>query len=74
MKNLPEPLILIPLVLIPSGFAAADKKKQKVLGLGMTTLTISNEEVDDMIKIGKSFQNSALLIKGIGRRVKKKAK
>ena len=35
-----------------------------MFGSGMTTLIISNEEMNDIIKIVKSFEESSLLIKG----------
>ena len=42
---------------------AANRKK--VFGSGMTALIISNEEMDDIMKIVKSLQYSGLLIKGV---------
>ena len=40
----------------------------------MTTLIISNEEMNDIIKIVKSFEESGLLIKGISKAIKNEAK
>ena len=40
----------------------------------MTTLIISNEEMDDIMKIVKLLENSGLLIKGVSERIKNKAK
>ena len=37
-----------------------------MFGSGFTTLTISNEEMEDNMKIVKSLQDSGLLIKGVG--------
>ena len=37
-----------------------------MFGSGFTTLTISNEEMEDIMKIVKSLQDSGLLIKGVG--------
>ena len=40
----------------------------------MTTLIISNEETDDLIKIVKSLKESGLLKKGVGETIKNEAK
>ena len=37
-----------------------------MFGSGFTPLTISNEEMEDIMKIVKSLQDSGLLIKGVG--------
>ena len=37
----------------------------RTTGSGITTLTISNEEVEDIMEIVKSFQDSGLSIKGV---------
>ena len=39
--------------------------KKKMLGSGTTTLIISNDEMDDILKIVKSLENSGLLLKGV---------
>ena len=39
----------------------------------MTTLIISNEEMDDIIKIVRSLEESGLLIKGVNKAIKNKA-
>ena len=66
--------ILIPLGL-PSGTSAADAAIQKKHhGSGITTLIISNEEIEDIIKIVKSLEESGLLAKGISETIKKKNK
>ena len=36
----------------------------------MTTLIISNDEIEDIIKIVKSLENSGLLLKGVTEKVK----
>ena len=65
MKNIIKPLtksILIPLGLTAA--AATDGAIQKNRsGPGTTTLIISNEEMNDLIKVVKSLQESGLLIK-----------
>ena len=40
----------------------------------MTTLTISNEEMNDIIKTVKSLKNAGLLIKDVSETIKKKQK
>ena len=37
--------------------------KKKMLGSGTTTLIISNDEMDDILKIVKYFENSGVLLK-----------
>ena len=45
-----------------------------MLGSGTTTLIILNEEVNDIMKIGKSLEESGLLIKGVSETIKNEAK
>ena len=45
-----------------------------MLGSGMTTLIISNNEMDDILKIVKSLENSGLLLKGVSEIIQRKAK
>ena len=40
----------------------------------MTTLIISNEEMNDIMKIVKSLEESGLLIKGVSETIKNEAK
>ena len=55
-------------VLIPLGLTAASATDavilKKMFGSGKTTLIISNEEMNDFMKIVKSFEESSILIKG----------
>ena len=46
----------------------------KMLRSGFTTLIISNEEMNDIMKIVNSLEESRLLIKGISETVKNGAK
>ena len=48
--------------------------KKKMLGSGMTTLIISNDEMDDILKIVKSLENSGLLLKGVSETIQHEAK
>ena len=45
-----------------------------MFGLGTTTLIISNEEMNYIMKIVKSLEKSGLLIKGISETIQNKAK
>ena len=57
---------------MPSPADAAIHKK--MFGSGMTTLIISNEEMNDIMKIVKSLKESGLLIKVLGKQLKLKQK
>ena len=46
----------------------------KVLGSGATTLIISNDKMDDILKIVKSLENSGLLLKGVSETIQQEAK
>ena len=45
-----------------------------MFGSGVTTLIISNEEMNDIMKIVKSLQESGLLIKYVSEKTKNKMK
>ena len=72
-------------VLAPLGISAAMSAidgsiKKKMLGsgatkgAGTTTLIISNDEMDDILKIVKSLENSGLLLKGVSETIQYEAK
>ena len=44
------------------------------MGSGRTTLTISNDEMEDIIKIVKSLKNSGLLLKGVSEAIQNESK
>ena len=64
IKNVIKPLaksVLIPLGLIAAASAADAGIHKKILGSGnMTTLIIWNNEIEEIIKIVKSLEDSAL--------------
>ena len=65
--------VLIPLGLIPA--AATDAATYKnIFWSGMTTLTISNEEMNGIMKIVKSLEESGVLIKSVSKKIKNEAK
>ena len=47
---------------------------KKMVGLGMTRLIISNAEMNDIIKIVKSLEESGLLITGVSETIQMEAK
>ena len=47
---------------------------KNILGSGTTTLMISNDEMEDIIKIVKSFEDSSSLLKGVSKTIQDEAK
>ena len=73
MKPLAES-VLIPLRLTAEAAATDATIHKTMFGSGFTTLVISNEEMEDVIEIVKSFEESGLLIKGVSETIKSEAK
>ena len=48
--------------------------KKKMLGSGTTVLIISNDEMNDIIKIVKSLEDSGVLLKGVSETIQHEAK
>ena len=48
--------------------------KKKMFSSGVTTLIISNDEMDDILKIVKSLEDSGLLLKGVSETIQREAK
>ena len=68
IKNVINPLtkgVLIPLGLTASASAADAGIHRKILRSGNTTLIIWNNEMEGIIKIVKSLEDSVLLLKGV---------
>ena len=78
MKSVITPLaksLLIPLGLTAAASAADAGIHKKILGSGNNaTLIISNKDMDDLIKIVKSLEDSGLLLKGITESVQNEIK
>ena len=77
MWNLLKPLaesVLIPLGLTAVASATDAAIHKKMFGSGFTTLIISNEEMEDIMKVVKSLENSGLLIKDTNETIKNEAK
>ena len=67
--------VLIPLGLTPAASAADAGIHKKIIGSGnMTTLITSNNEIEDIIKIVKSLEDSGLLLKGVTETVQNEVK
>ena len=77
MKNVFKPLaksVLIPLGLTVVALTVDADIQKKIFGFGMVTLIISNEEMDDTMKISKALEESDLLIKGVSETIKNEGK
>ena len=67
--------LLHELLLTTAAASAADAGiHKKVLGSGNTTLIISNEEMNDVIKIVQALEDSNVLLKGVTETVKNETK
>ena len=77
MKNILKPLpknVLMHLRLTAAVSVIDAAIQKKVFWSGVTTLIISNEEMDDIMKIIRSREESGLLMKGISGKIKHEAK
>ena len=77
LGNVLKPLaksVLIPLGLTAAASATDAVIHKKMFGSGTTTLIISNEEMNDIIKIVKSLEVSGLLTKGVRETIKNETK
>ena len=69
IKNAVKPLAKS--VLIP---AADARIQRKILGSGSMTLIISNEEMNDIMKIVQALEDSDILLKGVTKTIKNEKK
>ena len=67
-------IVLIPLGLTAAVSATNAAIHKKMLESGFTCLIISNEEMEDIMKIVKSLEDSGLLIKGVSETIKNEVK
>ena len=80
MKSVIKPLaksVLLPLGLTAAASAADTGIHKKILGSGQpnnTILIISNDEMDEILKIVKSLENSGVLLKGVSETIQHEAK
>ena len=75
------PIPLAKHVLAPLGITAAAsaidegiQKKKKIHGSGITTLIISNEEMNDIMKIIQALEDPNILLKGVTKTIKNEIK
>ena len=66
--------VLIPLELTAAASATNAATQKKIYGSGTTTLIISNKEIEDIMKIVTSFEDSGLLIKVVSETIENEAK
>ena len=77
IRNVLKPLaksVLIPFGLTPAAAATDAAIHKKMFGSGMTTLIISTEEMNDIMKIVKLLEESGLLIKVVSQTIKNEPK
>ena len=66
--------VLAPLELSATMSAIDGSIKKKMHGSGTTTLIIANDEMDDILKMAKSIENSGVLLKGVSETIQHEAK
>ena len=72
LKSVIKPLGMIGLTGAASATDAAVNKK--IPGSGTTSLTVSNDEMKDILTILKSLEDSGVLLKGVSKIIKNEAK
>ena len=72
LKSAIKPLGLLSLTAASSAIDAGVQKK--IYGSGTTTLVISNEEMNDIMKIVQALEDSHILLKGVTKKIKNEAK
>ena len=77
IKNVIKPLakrVLLPLGLTAAASAVYDVIQKKVLGSGTITLIISNGEMNDIMKIVQTLEDSNILLKGVTKTIMSETK
>ena len=77
IQNVLKPLtksVLIPLGLTAATSATDAAIHNKMFGSGMTALKMSNEEMNDIMKVVKWLEESGLLIKDVSKTIKNEVK
>ena len=72
LRSVIKPLGMLGLTAAASATDAAINKK--ILGSVTTTLIVSNDEMNDILKIVKSLEDSGILLKGVIETIKNEAK
>ena len=65
---------MVPLGLTAAVSASNGAIQKKIFESGTTALIISDEEIDDIVKIVESLEESGLLTTGVGTTIKNEAK
>ena len=76
IESLLKPLakgVLIPLGLTAAAASTNPAIHEKIFGSGTMTLIISNKDMNGILKIFKSLEESGLLIKGVSETIKNEA-
>ena len=68
LKSVIKPLELLGLTAASSAIDSGVQKK--IYGSGTTTLVISNEEMNDIMKIVQALEDSNILLKGVTKTIK----
>ena len=66
--------VLAPLGLTAAMSAIDGSIKKKMLGSGATTVIISNDKMDEILKIVKSLEDSGVSLKGVSETIQHEAK
>ena len=66
--------VLVPLGITAAGSAIDALIQKKIYGSGTTTLIISNEEMNDIMKIFQALEYSNILLKGVTKTIKNETK
>ena len=66
--------ILAPLGITAAASAIDTGIQKKIHGSGTTTLIISNEEMNGIMKIVQAFEDSGISLKGVTKTIKNKTK
>ena len=72
LKSVIKPLGLLDLTAASSAIDAGVQKK--IFGSGTTTLVISNEEINYIMKIVQALENPGILLKGVTKTIKNETK
>ena len=72
LKSVIKPLGLLGLTVAFSAIDAGVQKK--IYGSGMTTVVISNEEMNDIMNIVQALEDSNILLKGVTKTIKNETK
>ena len=66
--------ILAPIEITAAASAIDARIQKKIHGLGTTTLIISNEEINDIMKIVKALEDFNIFLKGVTKTIRNETK